>query len=45
MGMPRVYHDPDTVSAEERDDSPSAASDPGIGMFGIDVLTVNLVGS
>lgn len=41
MGMPSVYHDPDTDTVEETFDvNPSAAKLPGMGMFGIDVLTV-----
>lgn len=45
-GIPRVYQDPETDSAEELFDvSPSAARLPGIGMLGIDVRTVFLTES
>lgn len=41
MGMPSVYHDPETDSEDEAlDVSPSAARLPGKGMLGIDVRTV-----
>ena len=43
--MPRVYHEPDTVNDEECDDRPSAASDPGTGIFGTEVLIVSFKGS
>jgi hypothetical protein len=44
IGMPKVYHAPETVR-EADGCRPSAASVPGIGIFGIVVRTVNLTGS
>lgn len=43
IGMPRVYHDPETDSEEDvLDVRPSAASEPGTGMLGMDVRIVFL---